>query len=186
MIYMAVLIIILSAIYLWHYFCTDYQHLITTVTRSQLFQIRGRLFDSAMNGKLSFNCKAYGMTRKTLNGLISDCDNLRLSSIVISIMIHKAMNKNFNKIQEKHKRDMEHAIRGLSREGKKIINEIHFSMHLAVIMCVIESSIILLPLFYIIKSVLRFSVGANNLSKATVSLFQKHLISVDTCAKVFR
>lgn len=185
MIYISALVIVTGMAYAWYFFCTDYQYLIAASTRRRLFEIRNELFDAVMDKKLSFDNKAYGMTRKTINGLIAGCDNLGLFQIIITICIHRLLNDSFKKLQDDYQHTLNEAMNELDDAGKKLINDIRREMHKAVLKHAVKSSAILWPFLFAIMVVAGFFNRVNSLVKYVMDFFsrKKFFVAIDTHAK---
>ncbi|HRH80126.1 MAG TPA: hypothetical protein PLW81_03690 [Thiobacillaceae bacterium] len=113
-------ILIASVIFgiLWVMFFVVHREYYISLTRQRLFVIRWKLFEAALEGKISFENPAYQLVRQTLNGMIRfthDMSILRLSLIIFANRyIHKELLDHYNAHQKK-------AFSGLSNEQKELL-----------------------------------------------------------------
>lgn len=134
-------IIFCTIVCLWLFFNTKYQEYRIDLTRQRLFELRDALFDVALSGDLDFNSKAYGLCRKTINGMIRYCHKLTLLHVLAILFVcrHQARSINENYLKMKTG-----ANEGLDENQKKIIEKFYTSMNLVILTRVIYSSLILL------------------------------------------
>lgn len=121
------IIIFFSTIYvgLWLYFDL-FRKLRVDLTRKKLFEVRNELFYLGVDGTLSFDSKAYGLCRKTLNGYIRFCHRLTY----YRFCAHRAFQTNENRMLSKNYNEVKECARqDLNNEQIKALDEIYYRMH---------------------------------------------------------
>lgn len=111
--------------------------------RQKMFELRDRMFDDAAAGRLSFDDKAYGAMRFTMNGLIRFADSLSLSEI-ISFSIARKLAK------EDVRRDLSpalEAIRHSPLDRRKDYHNYHKHMQMLLIELLIKRNVVLYAFF---------------------------------------
>lgn len=73
----------LGIVFLFWFFFFAYRQYRLDVFRHHLFAARDRLFERAKAGDLSFDDRAYGMTRTMINGLLKSADTLSLATMLM-------------------------------------------------------------------------------------------------------
>lgn len=126
---------------LWWLWFIEYRQFRIDLLRQRLFSIRDELLNDAMNGELSVESKAYGMTRTTLNGMIRFAHDLSILRIVIGSVIHRRMDR--SAFAKRYAEEMKEAIGELPSEAKKRLLSAHLKMHFAVADHLIRSSLLL-------------------------------------------
>lgn len=95
-------IVIIGMIFvvLWIMFFTIHRNYHVALTRQRLFVIRARLFNAALEGKISFDDPAYNLVRQALNGMIRFTHNLSFlrwfAIVILNRYVHKDLLAHFN------------------------------------------------------------------------------------------
>lgn len=127
---------------LWWLWFFEFKELRLCKTRQQLFSIRDDLFNKASEGVISFDDRAYGITRTTLNGMIRFAHELSFLKM-LAILIVAKRNKQ-NPIVREYRTEWEDAFKSLENQAaQKAIAEAHMKMHLVILSHVISRSLIL-------------------------------------------
>jgi len=149
-----ILICAISAVGLWWLYFIEYRSYCIDRTRQRLFEVRDHLFQQAKEGAIPFDSNAYGITRRTLNGMIRFTHNLSLTRIVISMVTHRSSID--REYVTKYEKQMHDALCELPLHEKKIILKTIFEMHMAVIYHIIRNSIVLMIIFEVLRHTLRW------------------------------
>lgn len=143
-----ILIIGICVLFLWWFFHEIQMDFCVDLTRQRLFKIRDELFDYAADGNVSFDSKAYGLCRKTINGMIRFCHDLhwiRIAIMGISLYFQKDLDKQY----QKYIANRENAHNDLDPETREKIDQIYRQMHRVVIIHLVHTSLLLLTLTYL-------------------------------------
>ena len=108
---------ILLAVLCWLFY-GPYRRYRLDLARYRLFVIRGALFDSAMVGShIGFDCRAYGMVRTTLNGMLRNLEDF--NPIYLFVLYRRASrDKAWRDDCARHAIDMKRALEELPPEGR--------------------------------------------------------------------
>lgn len=120
------------------------------LTRQKLFKIRDELFDLAEKGELSFDSKAYGLMRTTLNGMIQFTHKLSFIRFVATITVDQKVLK--GRISSEFKETMNTALSDIPVSARKKILDSRNRMHRVMIRHIIYSSISLSALFVLVST----------------------------------
>jgi len=149
-----ILVCAISAVGLWWLYFIEYRNYCNDRTRQRLFDIRDHLFQQAKEGAIPFDSDAYGITRRTLNGMIRFTHNLSLTRVLISMVTHKSsMDREY---VTKYEKQMHDALNKLPLHEKKVILKTIFNMHMAVMNHIIRNSIVLVIIFEVLRNTLRW------------------------------
>ena len=147
-----VVIISISLLGLWWIYTNKYQEYQVDLTRQYLFMLRDKLFDFAKDGNLHFESKAYGLCRKTINGMIRYCHRLNWLQLVIYLLVIRRSAKYL----EKEYIEMKAAANSdLNEEQLKFVNRIYNDLMYLIFDHIIRHSIFLFIAFRIARSILK-------------------------------
>ncbi len=115
--------------------------------RQSMFELRDRLFDEALAGRLPFDHRAYGIMRTTMNGYIRFAHRLQILSLLI--FMFRAGKKNLRVFGEAtFDAALENAARDLHPDVRVRLCQLKDQMHLQVLAHLIFSSLVLTALCY--------------------------------------
>lgn len=97
--------------------------------RQQMFCLRDRLFDDAMNGTISFNDEAYGVLRVMMNGFIRFAHLVSLSNFIATTLWLRGQNVDLPSLSGR----LEKNLRDLPTQQRAKYNEYKFEMHRLVV-----------------------------------------------------
>ena len=100
------------------------------------------MFDIGLNGTVPFDNKAYGLCRKTLNGMIRFAHELNWIRILVMALQVK-FSKDTDAIQKNYESTRRAAEAEINEDQKKELDSIYYKMHITVIKHVILSSALL-------------------------------------------
>lgn len=143
---------------LWLFFVGPYHSYRVDLLRQRLFTLRDDLFQNATDGKFSFEDPAYTTTRSTLNGMIRFSNQISLIHYITFNFFDEKQSKEFGAAYIK---SLEENISKLSEEGAEIIEASHRQMNLEVCKHIVHTSILLVTIFFITKSLSRVLNKAN-------------------------
>lgn len=81
--YAQILLFGLSAATLWYFFFWMHKNHSVEIFRQKMFDLRDRLFDDAMDGKIGFNHPAYRLLRNTMNGFLRHGHRVTLFELLL-------------------------------------------------------------------------------------------------------
>jgi hypothetical protein len=137
----------------WWLYIDLYPKVRVDFTRQKLFKLRDDLFDLAVDGKLSFDSNAYGMCRKTLNGVIRYCHRLSIYRIIIDLTV---LGDERDRLKDDYCTAKDKAMSELSDEQKKLIDQIYSQMHYIVRMHLIHGCLPLMVFGAILRRFFMF------------------------------
>jgi len=115
--------------------------------RQSMFELRDRLFDEAAAGRLSFDHRAYGIMRTTMNGYIRFAHRLQLLSLLVFAI--RSRGERFVVFgEETFDAALDKAAQDLHPDLRERLVSIKNQMHLQVVAHLIFSSLILTILCY--------------------------------------
>lgn len=136
----------LEVLFLWWWYCFPCQQYRIDLLRYRLFLIRDELYDSAARGEIGFDDPAYGMTRKTLNGMLRFAHELGLLQILALLWADR---------QRQDSQDYQHhyakALAQLTDHQRALVINARYKMHVAILLHVLTTSPLLLPMHAIVK-----------------------------------
>lgn len=142
------------------------------VLKQNLFDVRDKLFDMAVEGRIDFNSNAYGMLRRSINGLLFGAESVSfLTLLVLGGMSWK--NSKLREEEERYRQCWQEALDALDppaqAEVQSLRNEMNFALADHVLFTSPLLQMILLPtLAWAITSVMG-SVIADSLRMKFVS-----------------
>lgn len=157
----AQVLLLASIIALWWVFFFIHREHRIDITRDRLFQVRDNLFDEAAKGTLSFDDKAYGIARTTLNGMIRFAHELNLMQVLVSFVMYRYGFKKH--AVETYEQQLSGALKELSLEGRHAVLTALAQAHLIILKQLIHTSIFLWPLLMPIILVFMARHKVNNL-----------------------
>ncbi len=125
---------------LWWIYFVEYKRYRLDRTRQELFKIRDELFAVAASGVLPFNSKAYGLARGTLNGAIRFTHQIGFIRFVALLIADRVAPNSDGK---RYSVEFDEALNALSSDGRKVVKESLFKMHLILISHIINNSLLL-------------------------------------------
>lgn len=161
--------------------------------RHRLFIIRDKLFIVTEKSiSLSFDNKAYGLARTTLNGMIRYADELTLGQIIIDSII---LGKN-EIIDDSYIHEMETALGKLNDLNREIIEDAIDEMHQVVVSHVVATNPVLFILWLPVKlinlvatslnfSIVRFLMNKSEKRIQTLDLMANTVGRHDLAARAF-
>jgi len=147
-----VLIAILLAM-LWWLFFIEYKQYRIDFLRQRLFQIRSILFFKAQDADL-FHTPAYGLTRTTLNGAIRFAHEFGLARIVVGYSIEKVFGGNAQ-VAARYYKALVSSLEQLPEPHREAVVHTLGQFHVAVLSHIAKTSLILAPVFYIARPIVR-------------------------------
>lgn len=142
---------------IWWLFAFAYKNYMVDCTRQRLFKIRDELFDCAANYEISFNDEAYITTRTMLNGVIRFTHDISLIRFFIMNVVVGKANKEYS---EKFVEKLNLSINKLnSKQQQDIIKSAIIKMHFAVVLHLLNTSLVLFPVFLLISAIMKFSAA---------------------------
>lgn len=154
--------------FLWVFYFWFYWQYRIDKARQELFAIRDELFDFAINGNISFNHPAYGILRRTMNGMVRfthKIDFINLIAIILFIKTPTPHSYNFFVIFNKAISDIK------SEDVRKKLEDFVIRMNKIIVVHLIKGSI---PLFFIVAIsiiVIIIAQGWKNLKDTIVKKF---------------
>jgi hypothetical protein len=157
---------------LWWLWAIEYRRYRVLVLKNSLFEARDALFAAAVQGKLSFDDPAYGMSRILLNGMLRQAEALSLPHFV-GMMLTRAwwsdaeVERRFN---ERYSR----AQTQLTEAGRGAVRGVIDRAHVAIVSHVLHISLIfglplhLLKAWYRITASLASQTRSRNLLETIV------------------
>ncbi len=137
---------------LWWFFVDVYYKYRLDLYRQNLFEIRDALFDEAAKFGL-FNNKAYTMTRITINGMLRFAHEVSFLRLFLAYFSDRWFVK--GDLAGLYLRDYVEALEKLPDEQRKVVLRARVQSHMALASHVLHTSIVLLPLFHVIFSLLK-------------------------------
>lgn len=136
----------LEALFLWWWYCFPYQQYRVDLLRHRLFLIRDDLYAAAARGEISFNDPAYGMTRKTLNGMLRFAHELGLLQILALLWADRQRQDS-----QEYRHRYNKALASLTNDQRALVVEVRHKMHVAILVHVLTTSLLLLPLYAVVR-----------------------------------
>ena len=131
---------------LWWMFYWPYRQFQIDRTRQRLFVIRAALFDAAARGEhIRFADRAYGMTRTSLNGMLRSLDDFTLVRLAF-LMWQSVNDQVWRTTRDQYASETEAALEELSAEGREFVTKTVHDACRAMVLCVVETSLVLLAL----------------------------------------
>lgn len=149
---------------IWWLFAWLYYDYRLDLLRFRLFVARDRLFSCAEQGKIDFDSPAYLLTRTMINGSLRFAHRLTLTDLIIMFMVQKKYNPNGG---AQHHARLETALHGLSFEQKKLITDIRFELHIAMLSHIAHVSILLFPFAILAKIAKLHLLRRHSITKRT-------------------
>ena len=114
--------VLLAALCWWFY--GPYRRYCVDRTRYRLFVIRDRLFDTAAHGHLvEFDCRAYGIVRTTLNGMLRDLEEFNAIRLVTLAFRASRRDTAWRRMCARHRVEYRRALRELSPAGRQRVRD---------------------------------------------------------------
>lgn len=146
------ILILVAAATLWWFFTGKYQEYRSALARQSLFKVRDDLFDRALAGEICFDSKAYGLCRKTINGMIRYSYQLNFIQLLVINVINRRKSED---IKRSYNEILSDASKNLTDKQKEMIDGFYQRMHFIVLSKLIHSSLLLLIPASIIFAILR-------------------------------
>lgn len=122
--------------------------------RFHIFRARDELFLAAERGPLSFDDRAYGMTRQVLNGMIRFAHELGLwRTILLIVFRHRIADTEGS---ERFWANYGEAVRSLSLHSRKEVMRATSEAHVAIFSYLCHTSLLLFPIVFCGKWIMRF------------------------------
>ena len=135
---------------LWWMFYWPYRQFQIDRTRQRLFAVRAALFDAAARGEhIRFEDRAYGITRTSLNGMLRSLDDYTLIRLVFLVW-QSVSDQAWRTTRDHYANETEAALQELSAEGRELVTKTIHDACKAMLVCVIETSLVLLALCILI------------------------------------
>ena len=135
---------------LWWMFYWPYRQFQIDRTRQRLFSIRAALFDAAARGEhIRFEDRTYGITRTSLNGMLRSLDDYTLIRLVFLVW-QSVSDQAWRTTRDHYAKETEAALQELSAEGRELVTKTIHDACKAMLVCVIETSLVLLALCILI------------------------------------
>jgi len=142
---LAVVILNLAAIsFLLYFFDYPYRRYRERILRDHLFVVRDRLFIAAEKGTLSFDDRAYVITRQTLNGMIRFAHQISLWKVVAIVLGVRFWSS--KEAFEAHSTEYKDAMSAISERGRVAILVALRDAHLGLASHLFYTSLIFFPL----------------------------------------
>lgn len=142
---------------LWWFYTNLYREYCIERTRQDLFKLRDQLFDSVENGHIDFNDDAYGILRKTINGMIRYCHELHFVHMLALLLAQTKLSKDNGKVTKEYSLARERANNRLDPEGREVVEATYKTMQIIVISHIITFSFFLNILFRLLRAILTLS-----------------------------
>lgn len=169
----------------WWLYTELYQQYCVDLTRKKLFKLRDDLFDLGVDGKISFDSKAYGMCRKTINGMIRYCHRVSIYKVFVDLFIYARDLNTLKAMVKVYSETKDNAHKSLSEEQKVKIEQIYNNMHSIILVHLARTWLPLLIIWGIMRIVLRFLRIFETFRKFILTLTEKCLITLDARAKQY-
>ena len=153
---------------LWWLFAFEYRRYRINLLRQRLFAVRDQLFQEAAAGKISFDSKAYGMTRTTLNGMIRFAHELSIIRLIVMRVVQRKADR--DEIVERYRRARAQAHGELSPEQRALVLNAERQMHLYLLLHLIHTSFLLAMLVLPLQAILRMTKRFNRISTMASSV----------------
>jgi len=111
--------------------------------RHQLFGARDSLFAAALDGAISFNDPAYGMTRQIINGMIRFAHQVGFWQLLLMLMTRRIWE--VPQQQAKFPRHFANARSALTSNGRKVVDDALNCAHRSLLSHVAHTSLCLFP-----------------------------------------
>ena len=128
----------------WWLFFIVQQDYWLDLTRQRLFLIRNKLYDAALEGRISFDDPAYTMTRTTLNGMLRFTHEVNIMYLISVFLAHKYVYK--GRRSTDYQNQFDDAIKNLSMENRKLILRTIAESHITILRHIMSTSPILWPI----------------------------------------
>lgn len=149
----AVLVLTLLATLLWWWFFFAYRDYRIALLRQRLFKIRDNLFASAERGEISFDDKAYGMARTTVNGMIRFAHEVSFLRFLIGYIVHRCAG-DVDLVRDFTTRWTQN-IEALPESAQQLVIKTYMEMHMHVLAHVVYTSLVgflvLVPLWHLLR-----------------------------------
>lgn len=177
------LFIFLGTVFLawWLYFVL-FKRFRVVLTRKRLFDTRNHLFLLAVDGKLSFDHKAYGMCRKTINGMIRYCHKLSLYRFIFDSILLYYCNRSVIEMYTKEKKAIHET---LTDEQARLINECYDTIHFTMLNHLVKTCLPLMILTTSIRGLLKLFKLFNTVRTYIVHIAYPGLIAIDSRAREY-
>ena len=143
---------------LWWMFHWPYRSYRLDDARYQLFVIRDRLFEAAADGaSVRFEDRAYGMTRRTINGMLRNLEDYGVFRLVFIVWRH-SRDEQLRAMCAQHKQDFEGAVQQLTPEGQRLVVDTVFQADRVFLRYVFHTSLLMLLLYFSFKLLQRVLV----------------------------
>lgn len=138
----------------WWLFFVEYHRYRVDLFRYRIFVARDKMFHDAMNGKISFDSPAYGMTRITLNGMLRFAHELNFLQLILVAISYKLFSG--RGATERYRSKFSEAIKDLNFEEKKVVVNTMVEAHWAILDHIAHTSPLfvwwLIPLKYVLMA----------------------------------
>lgn len=153
-------LVVMSALFLvlWLMFFTIHRSYHIARTRQNLFGVRARLFNAALEGKISFDDSAYQLVRQAINGMIRFTHNLSFLRWFSIVMFNRYAR---NELSGRFNSRLEEALDNLTNDQKQLLLRALADSHLLVMRHLMSVSI-----FWIIFKPLSILLKISNLTKS--------------------
>lgn len=139
---------------LWWLFYWPYRRYQVDKTRYELFVIRDRLFNTAMEGSLiSFGSPAYVTTRTTLNGMLRTIEDYSLIRWFV-LFRRASRDKEWRNLCARHATEFKRELESLSPDGRKAVERAMNDAQLAFVRYALWTSLLTIAM-YVLGTVLR-------------------------------
>jgi hypothetical protein len=109
---------LISVLLFWIMIFWFYRGYCVDLYRQKVFRLRAELFDDAMNGKLPFNHKSYGLLRVTMNGSIRFAHKLNLGLLITLLISRRNVDD-----EELFGKKIENSLKGLTDTQTRMFYE---------------------------------------------------------------
>ena len=137
---------LLSLGFIWVLFTWAYRDYRNDMNKLQLFQLRDRLFDMALEGRISFDHPAYGLLRRSINGLLHGAEHFSLSWLTLFALEVRSPSNPIHEQAVQHERNWDAALFGMPDHTRQELQAIRTEMHLRIVEHVVLSS----PIFWLL------------------------------------
>lgn len=145
--------------------------------REQLFELRDSLFDLVVEGGLQYSDRAYGQVRSMINGSIQYAHKLGFIEILLFAFSTRAEDKQLTEALAEHERRWKRSLSLVDDEAEGHLQSVRDRLHAYSIIYVVETSPVLLPLFWLLIGFLLLQLKVKNIfDTATEQLRQNRRI----------
>lgn len=137
---------------IWWLFAFLFKDYSVDCTRQRLFNIRDELFDCAAREEINFNDEAYIITRTMLNGAIRFAHTLSVTQFMVIALVAGKKNKEYS---ADFISNLDMSIKKLTKHQQAIIKGAIFKMHIVVFLHLLNTSLLLFPVFFMFKILFR-------------------------------